>query len=96
MSTNTACRFSNNQAYWPLTRSYPSQSHQKSLLKNRLNHVFQSLFAQMTNSSEPRVWKSKDKTGHTLWNAYDGAFDRVIRNASETELREWLEHRYQL
>ena len=96
MSTSTAYRFSNNQAYWPLCRYYPSQSRRSNLLKNKLSHLFQSLVAQMTNASEPRVWKSQDTTGRTLWNAYDETFDRIIRNASETELREWLEHRYQL
>ena len=96
MSTSTAYRFSNNQAYWPLTRSYPSQSRQSNLLKNKLSNLLQSLVAQMTNTSEPRVWKSQDTTGRTQWNAYDGTFNRVIHNASETELREWLEHRYHL
>ena len=101
MSANTTYRFSNNQAYWPLTRwsltrPHSSQSGQSNLFRNKLAALFQSLVAQMTDSSEPRVWQSQDTAGRTLWNAYDGTFNRIIRNASETELRDWLEHRYQL
>lgn len=94
MRSNTINRFTGNQAYWPL----PLRSSQKSAQaswKVQLRNLFRSFVAQLTDASELRVWKSHDGAGDTLWNAYDSVSNRVIRNASETELRVWLETRYQ-
>ncbi len=95
MRSTTAQYFSGNQAYWPIPQASSRQSVQPRL-KARLNNLFHTLVAQLTNSGEPRVWRSQDATGRPLWNAYDAATDRIIRNASETEVRAWLEARYQL
>ncbi|MEO1396432.1 MAG: hypothetical protein AAFV90_26360 [Cyanobacteria bacterium J06634_5] len=64
-------------------------------LSNLVSNLLSTLFVQMTSTSEPRVWESKDAAGHTLWNAYDSVSDTIIRNASETEMRIWLETRHQ-
>lgn len=104
----TTYRFSGNQAYWPLPQfSFRQSSLQQSSaqsaaktgltaqLSNLVSNLVSTLFMQMTSTSEPRVWESKDAAGHTLWNAYDSVSDRIIHNASETEMRIWLETRHQ-
>jgi len=94
MRTTTAQSFSGNQAYWPRPQFSARKLAQPSL-KVQLGNFFHTLVVQLTTSTEPRVWQSQDSTGHVLWNAYDAATDRVIRNASEIEVRVWLETRYQ-
>ncbi|EDX87011.1 hypothetical protein S7335_4718 [Synechococcus sp. PCC 7335] len=49
----------------------------------------------MEGTAGPRVWVTRDAAGQTLWNAYDSASGRTIHQVSETELRVWLESRYQ-
>ncbi|MGD1863805.1 MAG: hypothetical protein ACFB0D_04545 [Phormidesmis sp.] len=98
MKPTTAYRFSTNQAYWPMPQVSSPQASldqgSKTSLRTRLSSLLRSLVAPLTVSAEPRVWTSKNTAGHTLWNAYDALSDRVIRNASETELRIWLETRH--
>lgn len=94
MRSTTAQYLSGNQAYWPLPQFSARKSAQPSL-KVQLGNFFHTLVAQLTNSTEPRVWQSENSTGHVLWNAYDATTDRIIRNVSETEVRAWLETRYQ-
>ena len=101
MKTQASRTLTLNQAYWPLRsashvlgqskRASKGQSTPKRWLKN----FFSMLLAQMEETADPQVWATHDAAGHTLWNAYDSASGRIIRKASETELRVWLENRYQ-
>ena len=99
MKSATIFRFSSNQAYWPLpqlsARQSPSHQTHKYSLKALLSNLASAFVAQLTTSNEPRVWQSHIAAGHILWNAYDSVSDRIIRNASETEVRAWLEARHQ-
>ncbi|MBE9061051.1 hypothetical protein [cf. Phormidesmis sp. LEGE 11477] len=97
MKTYTAPAFQLNQAYWPLRRSAiaSNQSKGQSDLKRWLKNLFRTLLSQMAGTAEPQVWSTQDTAGQVLWNAYDGASGKIIRNASETEMRIWLENRYQ-
>ena len=90
--------FSSNQAYWPL-RSGGSQrkgyrTTERKSLPARLSKLFSKLASQLTASSDPLVWATHDATGQTVWNAKDETSGKVIRGASETEMRVWLEERY--
>jgi len=95
MKSTTAYRFVENQAYWPLPQLSLQQSSSYQSIKPSLSKYLQHLLCALTSVTEPRVWESQDAAGRRLWNAYDSASDKVIRNASETEVRAWLEARYQ-
>ena len=98
MRSKTTYAFAGNQAYWPLAqgsgRKSSDTSSASSGLSAKLSNLVNSLFVQMTAASEPRIWKRQDADGCTLWNAYDSASDRLVRDVSENELRVWLETRY--
>ena len=91
-STN---RQADRNAYWPFNASSTSHLAQRNI-KAQINSLLKVLVRQLTGSSEPRVWSSTDANGETLWNAIDMASDRTLRNATETEMRIWLEERYTL
>lgn len=83
----------NNQAYWP-QRSSNSQNNSSKGLSARLCNLLQVLVAQLSGSSEPYVWEGKASNGQRVWNALDRSTGKIIRNASETEMRIWLERRF--
>ena len=89
-STN---RKADRNAYWPFNASVTSHLAQRTV-KSQISSLLKVLVRQLTGSSEPRVWSSTDANGETLWNAVDMASDRTLRNATETEMRIWLEERY--
>ncbi len=97
MINNCAYYPSNRQAsysaFWPFHSTNSPISTQRSL-KSRLNTLLQTLAYQLCGSSDPYIWSTQDASGQTIWNANDRASDKIIRNASETELRSWLEKRY--
>lgn len=61
-----------------------------SALKAGLEHLMDFLKL----SDEPRIWKTTDRDGNTVWRAYDPVSDRAIRLDSEDEIRAWIERRY--
>lgn len=97
MKTTTTYAFANtltnNQAYWP-RRSNNTQKNSSKGLSARLRNLLHVLVAQLSGSSEPYVWEGKASNGQTVWNAQDRATGNIIRNASETEMRVWLERRF--
>ncbi|MEL6604172.1 MAG: hypothetical protein AAFP20_13205 [Cyanobacteria bacterium J06614_10] len=82
-----------NQAYWPKRLSNPDRDPQKSLA-TKLKNLSRTLLSQLSGSSDPQVWQSKTRDGQVVWNAQDSLTGRVIHDASETEIRIWLENRY--
>lgn len=52
------------------------------------------LITSLTAEDQIKIWTASDRLGHTYWNAYDPISDRFLSHASETELRLWLEQRY--
>ncbi len=92
MKSNLTYGSSINQAYWPLS-SGDRLANQRSLTV-RLNHLWNQIKAGLNASSEPRVWETKNTAGGTVWNAYDPASGRILRSASPSEVRIWLEERY--
>ncbi|MEL6161931.1 MAG: hypothetical protein AAGJ95_17285 [Cyanobacteria bacterium J06554_11] len=82
-----------NQAYWPKRLSNPKRDPQASLA-TKLKNLSRTLLSQLSGSSDPQVWQRKTRDGRVLWNAQDRVTGRVIHDASETEIRSWLENRY--
>lgn len=83
----------NNQAYWPVNFERVSKSVQRSLsLGQKVLRFFSSL---MVTSPSISIWKHVDSTGRETWSAYDRDFDRSTSRLSETEMRAWIEARYQ-
>lgn len=52
-------------------------------------------FLELLNfSNEPRIWRTIDGNGNTVWCVYDPVSDRSASLESEDEIRAWLEKRY--
>lgn len=92
-ASQTSSHRVSQSAYWPIRSNRTSKVSQRNL-KAQLQNLAQTLICQLSSSSEPQVWSTQDVNGQIVWNAQDSASDRIIRNASETELRIWLEERY--
>lgn len=75
-----------NSSYWPIHTSHSSPS-----LATKLGSIWQGMIARLDATTQPRVWKASDTSGHTLWNAYDPVSQLAIDHASSDELRTWLE-----
>ncbi|RMF62899.1 MAG: hypothetical protein D6742_19050 [Cyanobacteria bacterium J069] len=52
------------------------------------------LLSQIGDPSEPRVWFERDRNGESWWCAHDPITGDRIRCHTGTELRVWLETRY--
>ena len=65
----------------------------RTIIIQRLNHLFNRLMNVIAPDVEPRVYKVNNKNGSTFFNAYDPVSGADIRTASEEELRIWLEYR---
>ena len=50
--------------------------------------------ARLTAGSEPKVWSSINALGQVEWNIYDPFSDRSVSGLTETQVRSWLEERY--
>lgn len=84
--------------YWnhthPLERSfYPSQPKKRSV-NTKLHDLWQMAIAQLSLSSEPRVWQTQDHLGRTVWSGYDPATGQSVRQITAQEMQVWLEERY--
>ncbi len=55
---------------------------------------FYGLITSLTAEDKIKIWTASDRLGQTCWNAYDPISDRFLLRASESELRLWLEQRY--
>ncbi|HIK55559.1 MAG TPA: hypothetical protein IGS37_10410 [Synechococcales cyanobacterium M55_K2018_004] len=59
-----------------------------------MRQVGRSLLRWLSGDSEPRVWQTCDRQGHTIWHLYDPATQGKTQFGSEAEVRAWLEQRY--
>ncbi|WP_035987358.1 hypothetical protein [Leptolyngbya sp. KIOST-1] len=75
-----------NTSYWPI---HSISSNRSSGIQ--LKAAWHWLLRRLDATTEPRVWKSTDASGQTLWNAYDPISQVAIDHASADELRTWLE-----
>lgn len=60
--------------------------------QGKFNNFLHVTRARLMGSNEPQVWQSLNAAGHNTWNAYDANSERAIYQASEGELRAWLEN----
>jgi len=50
--------------------------------------------ARITAGTEPKVWSSVNESGEVEWNVYDPFGGRSASGLTETQVRSWLEERY--
>ncbi|MEM8505300.1 MAG: hypothetical protein AAF716_19370 [Cyanobacteria bacterium P01_D01_bin.1] len=86
-----------NQAYWPFASSSLQSSLSNTLYKavQQIGRLSANVLSLLSVSSDPHVWATCNAAGKTVWNAEDPISGKVILGVSETELRVWLEERYQ-
>lgn len=48
----------------------------------------------MFDGDEPKVWKKINRSGVTIWHVYDPVSNMHATFDSESEIRSWLEKRY--
>ncbi|WP_228061535.1 hypothetical protein [[Phormidium] sp. LEGE 05292] len=66
----------------------------KSKLAILINKICERFVTLINHASELKVWQSRDRTGHTWWEAYDPSTGNSISLDSEAEMRMWIEERY--
>jgi hypothetical protein len=66
----------------------------KSKLATLINKICEGFVTLINQASELKVWQSRDRAGHTWWNAYDPNTGNSISLDSEAEMRMWIEERY--
>lgn len=66
----------------------------KKTLLSLLEQASQSFMQRLMADAEPRVWHTCDAEGNLWWHAHDSVTGRSLHNASEAEVRIWLEQRY--
>ena len=59
-----------------------------------LGQVLGNFAARMAGSTEPQIWQSCDRAGSSFWQVYDPVADQTSVFQSETEVRVWLDQRY--
>ena len=63
-------------------------------LNQGLKRLGKWLLISLTDSQQIRIWTKNTRAG-VLWCAYDPITQRSVERCSETDLRAWLEDRYQ-
>ncbi|NER83647.1 MAG: hypothetical protein F6K42_29695 [Leptolyngbya sp. SIO1D8] len=53
--------------------------------------LFQEIMRMLVPSTEPKIQSRLTQDGHTVFDAYDPVTHQRLLNASEVELRFWLE-----
>ncbi len=62
-------------------------------IQSKINQIFQQLIRGLITGDQPRVWRSSQQ-GKNTWNAYDPVSRCQVEGLSESEMRGWLEQRY--
>ncbi|WP_448603020.1 hypothetical protein [Thermoleptolyngbya sp.] len=66
----------------------------KSRWKQLWDGLLSHLLSYAGDPGEPRVWFERNRTGESWWCAYDPLTGDRVRCHTGTELRAWLESRY--
>lgn len=73
-------------------------AHKNNDQKNNFWSSFYRLLAAtlnaMAGSSEPKIQQRRDRIGQTIWFVYDPVSGQNSRFTSESEVRAWLDERY--
>ncbi|MBW4517726.1 MAG: hypothetical protein KME11_21185 [Timaviella obliquedivisa GSE-PSE-MK23-08B] len=74
---------------------FSQDSEQKmSKLVLKLSQALKFFFESMLKVDEPKIYRSRDKSGSSFWTVYDQVTGRRVFFDSEAEVRGWLDRRY--
>lgn len=59
----------------------------------QVHAILQPFIQNLIAGDQPRVWQVR-QSGKLYWNAYDPVSQCRVEGLSESEMRAWLEHRY--
>lgn len=93
----TAKKFSSFDVLEIKTISHKSAQSTKDLLVHGsawVKSLGNSLLHFLTAEPELKVWQKTDSSGHSYWCAYDPYTQRSTTQATESEMRAWIEDRY--
>ncbi|MDX2212787.1 MAG: hypothetical protein SFY66_05800 [Oculatellaceae cyanobacterium bins.114] len=80
------------------TDSNSTLSAQKPFVKSGLaasvSQTVSNFVAHLSGTSEPQIWQTQDQAGDILWNVYDPSTHQTSVFHSETEVRVWIDERY--
>lgn len=71
-----------------------SFSHLLSSAMIKVQKMGHSLLRTLTTEPELRIWTKTDRLGNIFWYAYDPFTGKSTVQASEDEMRVWIEQRY--
>lgn len=80
---------------WDATAPNQNASNDaKQTLLSWLERAAQSFMQRLVADAEPRVWYTCDAKANLWWHAHDPVTGRSLYDASEAEMRVWIEQRY--
>ena len=86
------------QPQWGTTaakhNSFNATHAAKEALLAWLERLAQSFVQRLMADAAPRVWHTCDAEGNLWWHAHDPVIGRSLYDASEAELRIWIEQRH--
>jgi hypothetical protein len=88
--TNISDRERLERLWYQQQKDFRISAHLRELIRK----AFYWLITGLSAADDIQVWTCSDRLGNIYWNAYDPIYDRFLSRASETELRLWLEQRY--
>ena len=66
----------------------------KETLFSWLERAARAFVQRLVADAEPQVWYTCDAEGNLWWHAYDPITGRSLYDASEAEIRVWIEQRH--
>jgi hypothetical protein len=87
--TTASQRHQLEQQWSQPTKKYPFFSR----ISAQFYVIFQQVIQTLIASDQPRVWQIQHH-GTSYWNAYDPVSQCRVEGLSDSEMRAWLEHRY--
>lgn len=66
----------------------------KSSLAASVSRALSNVAARMAGTTEPQIWQTHNSMGDILWNVYDPSTNQTSVFYSETEVRVWIDERY--
>ncbi|MBD1913807.1 MULTISPECIES: hypothetical protein [unclassified Leptolyngbya] len=72
-----------------LAASKPLQHHP---IREKIQHLWRRMVMSLREDDTAlQVWLTRDRSGEAVWHGYDTRTGRAIHNASESEVRQWVE-----
>lgn len=74
-----------------IVRYSPSKANSLRAIVTQVSHWVGHI---LTASSEPKVTQRRDRTGNLTWRVYDPVTGQAHQFSSESEVRSWLDQRF--